>query len=199
VPSSAPSTDSPGWAAALPQAARISSFADDANRPSGREDGCKPWRGPTSGLLPTRTDQSEGGRSEVPTRRSQGIRSDDLGSVTLGSLLGGRDRGAEPAVTPHRAQQEEAVTRGLVNHLISRHGEWLPEEDIRRTFEECLDRFSSARIRDFVPVLAHRCANAKLRAMASDREQRAKVRTTEGLEVTVRTEVSVHDGNGQRP
>ena len=65
-------------------------------------------------------------------------------------------------------QREADVTRNILDQLLSRHRDAVPEEVIRRTFEDCLAHLSSARIRDFVPVLAHRCAKAKLEALAAE-------------------------------
>jgi hypothetical protein len=131
-------------------------------------------------------------------RRQAAAFEDDGPTAPGGVLLGGRDRDDERAETSEPSQQEEAANRTILNGLISRHSVWLPEEDIRRTFEECLAQFSSARIRDFVPVLAHRCANAKLQALASDREHVEEVRMTELLELEVRSGVSVHESSGEQ-
>ena len=132
-------------------------------------------------------------------RGSPAAGSEDHGlAAPVGILLRRRDCDEEPAVTPDPSQQEEAANRRILNHLISRYGELLAEEDIGRTFEECVAQFSSARIREFVPVLAHRRADTKLRAMASDRERLAKVRMTELLELDIRSEVSVQREKGEQ-
>ena len=69
-------------------------------------------------------------------------------------------------MTPH-LRPERAVVRGLLDELVHRYSRSVAEERIALVFEECLAQFSLARIRDFVPVLAHRCAKAKLEALKS--------------------------------
>jgi hypothetical protein len=67
-------------------------------------------------------------------------------------------------MTPH-LRPEGAVVRSLLDELVHRYSPSVGEERIALVFEECLAQFSSARIRDFVPVLAQRCAKSKLEAL----------------------------------
>ena len=67
---------------------------------------------------------------------------------------------------PH-LRPDGGVVRGLLDELVHRYSTSVPPEMIDRIFQECLAQFSTARIGDFVPVLAQRCAKAKLEVLKS--------------------------------
>ena len=66
-------------------------------------------------------------------------------------------------------RHDGAAAHGLLDELVHRSSTSVPAEVIDRIYEECLAHFSAARIRDFVPVLAQRCAKANLATIAAER------------------------------
>jgi len=67
------------------------------------------------------------------------------------------------AVTGRR---EEAQVRAAVDRVSGRVSGALPEGVVEATVRECFADLSGARIRDFVPVLAERRAEERLRPPA---------------------------------
>jgi len=59
-------------------------------------------------------------------------------------------------------EREEAAIGATVAHLVRRFGDRVPDEELEAAARECYGSWPDARIREFIPILAERCARERL-------------------------------------
>jgi hypothetical protein len=59
-------------------------------------------------------------------------------------------------------EREEAAIGVAVKHLVRQYGDRVPETELEATIRSCYSTWPDARIRDFIPILAERCARERL-------------------------------------
>jgi hypothetical protein len=60
-------------------------------------------------------------------------------------------------------EREDAAVRASVARLTARYGDHdVPPEDLEAEVRSCFGNWPDARVRDFIPILAERCARARL-------------------------------------
>jgi hypothetical protein len=70
-------------------------------------------------------------------------------------------------------ERERAVIETAVKNLVGRFEKDVPRRVLDATIRECFSEWSDAKIKDFVPILAERCAIEKLKAKSKGRRPKA--------------------------
>jgi hypothetical protein len=60
------------------------------------------------------------------------------------------------------SEREEAAVSVAVRDLVRRFGDAVPQAELESAARSCFANWSDARIRDFVPILAERCARERV-------------------------------------
>ena len=65
-------------------------------------------------------------------------------------------------------EREEAAIGAAVAHLVRRFGDHIPDDELEATVRACYRSWPDARIREFIPILAERCARERLAQAARE-------------------------------